>query len=552
MTESATIQAAKKISPIWLIPLLALFVGAWMLLQYQLDKGQTIYIKMANAEGIVAGKTEIKVRSVKIGVVDAIRLGDSRDHVIVRAQIDKHYDSLLTEDAKIWVVRPRIDETGVSGFSTLLSGVYLEFSPGESKRTVIRFDLLDEPALIGNDVEGARFKLSSRNAEVLEVGTGVYYKGYKIGQIETAHFDWDKQQMRYGLFINAPYENLVTLNTVFWVQSGIEVDLSADGISVKTGSLSKLIKGGISLGIPDGDAPGPLVSEGHTFSLSESYNAALEQRFYDFEHYLIQFEQSIRGLREGAPVEYRGMRIGTVEQVPAQVLIDGAPAHFSDSSVSVPVLIRVEFGRLYRDTQMAREYWSNSLQGWLNQGLRASLKPGNLLTGAVYVDLDMYPDMEPGVLGKRGDFTVFPSTSSGISALANQVNDVLNKVKNLQIESSLEQFEQTMANYEALATDMRTFMNDPSTRTLATDISKDMADISQSMRQFEESMEQFEITMASFQNGSQMYQEMQSTLEQVRRLMDELQPLSRGLNEQPNMLIFDKELAKDPTPRSKD
>ncbi|MEO2268461.1 intermembrane transport protein PqiB [Pseudoalteromonas sp. YIC-656] len=552
MTESATIQAAKKISPIWLIPLLALFVGAWMLLQYQLDKGQTIYIKMANAEGIVAGKTEIKVRSVKIGVVDAIRLGDSRDHVIVRAQIDKHYDSLLTEDAKIWVVRPRIDETGVSGFSTLLSGVYLEFSPGESTRTVIRFDLLDEPALIGNDVEGARFKLSSRNAEVLEVGTGVYYKGYKIGQIETAHFDWDKQQMRYGLFINAPYENLVTLNTVFWVQSGIEVDLSADGISVKTGSLSKLIKGGISLGIPDGDAPGPLVSEGHTFSLSESYNAALEQRFYDFEHYLIQFEQSIRGLREGAPVEYRGMRIGTVEQVPAQVLIDGAPAHFSDSSVSVPVLIRVEFGRLYRDTQMAREYWSNSLQGWLNQGLRASLKPGNLLTGAVYVDLDMYPDMEPGVLGKRGDFTVFPSTSSGISALANQVNDVLNKVKNLQIESSLEQFEQTMANYEALATDMRTFMNDPSTRTLATDISKDMADISQSMRQFEESMEQFEITMASFQNGSQMYQEMQSTLEQVRRLMDELQPLSRGLNEQPNMLIFDKELAKDPTPRSKD
>ncbi|WP_462159858.1 intermembrane transport protein PqiB [Pseudoalteromonas sp. GB56] len=552
MTESATIQAAKKISPIWLIPLLALFVGAWMLLQYQLDKGQTIYIKMANAEGIVAGKTEIKVRSVKIGVVDAIRLGDSRDHVIVRAQIDKHYDSLLTEDAKIWVVRPRIDETGVSGFSTLLSGVYLEFSPGESKRTVIRFNLLDEPALIGNDVEGARFKLSSRNAEVLEVGTGVYYKGYKVGQIETANFEWDKQQMRYGLFINAPYENLVTLNTIFWVQSGIEVDLSADGISVKTGSLSKLIKGGISLGIPDGDAPGPLVSEGHTFSLSESYSSALEQRFYDFEHYLIQFEQSIRGLREGAPVEYRGMRVGTVEQVPAQVLIDGAPAHFSDSSVSVPVLIRIEFGRLYRDTQMAREYWSNSLQGWLNQGLRASLKPGNLLTGAVYVDLDMYPDMEPGVLAKRGDFTVFPSTSSGISALANQVNDVLNKVKNLQVESSLEQFEQTMANYEALATDMRTFMNDPSTRTLAADISKDMADISQSMRQFEESMEQFEITMASFQNGSQMYQELQSTLEQVRRLMDELQPLSRGLNEQPNMLIFDKDLAKDPTPRSKD
>ncbi|MFY8275226.1 intermembrane transport protein PqiB [Pseudoalteromonas sp. SSDWG2] len=552
MTNSAYIKAAKKISPIWLIPLLALFVGAWMLLQYQMDKGQTIYIKMANADGIVAGKTEIKVRSVKIGTVTAIRLGNTRDHVLVQAQVEKHYESLLTEDAKIWVVRPRIDETGISGFSTLLSGVYFEFAPGESERTVIRFELLEEPALIGNDVKGTRFKLSSQNAEVMDVGTGVFYKGYKVGQIETAQFDASQQQMHYGIFIDAPYETLITLNTIFWVHSGIEVDLSADGINVKTGSLSKLIKGGVSLGIPEGDAPGPAVSEGHTFSLSESYNAALEQRFYDYEHYLIQFEQSVRGLREGAPVEYRGMRIGTVEQVPAQVMIDGAPAHFSDTSVSVPVLIRIEFGRLYRDTQMAREFWTDNLQGWLDQGLRASLKPGNLLTGAIYVDLDMYPDLGPGLLSNRGEFTVFPSTSSGISALANQLNDVLNKVKDLKLEDSLGQFEQTMASYDALAKDMRTFINDPATRDLSADISKDMADISKSMRQFEQSMEQFEITMASFQNGSQMYHEMQSTMEQVRRLMDELQPFSRELNEQPNMLIFDKETSQDPTPRSKD
>lgn len=552
MTKPAYIQAAARISPIWLIPLLALFVGAWMLLEYQLDKGQTIYIKMAQAEGIIAGKTEIKVRSVKIGTVDAIRLANERDHVIVRAQIDKHYDSLLSEDAKMWVVKPRIDETGVSGFSTLLSGVYIEFAPGESKELVNRFELQEEPALIGNDVEGARYKLSSRNAEVLDVGTGVYFKGYLIGQIETAHFDWEQQVMRYGLFINAPYENLVTLNTVFWVQSGLEVNLDADGISIKTGSLSKLLKGGISLGIPEDNSPGPMVKEGHTFSLSESYSKALEQRFYDFDHYLVQFEQSIRGLREGAPVEYRGMRIGTVEQVPAEVIIDGAPAHFGGTSNAVPVLLRIEYGRLYRDTQQAREYWQSRVEGWLAQGLRASLKPGNLLTGAVYVDLDMYPDAEPAVLTKRGKYTVFPSTSSGISALANQLNDVLNKVKNLKVEQSLSQFEQTMANYEALAADMRTFINEPATRALPGDISKDMADISQSMRQFEQSMEQFELTMASFQNGSGMYQELQSTLQQVQRLMDELQPLSRGLSEQPNMLIFDKELPVDPTPRSKD
>ena len=134
MSEAAKIKTAPNISAIWIIPLVALLIGAWMLYQYQANQGTTIYIKMPHAEGIVAGKTEIKVRSVKIGQVDHVRLSDKQNSVIARAQIDKHYEDLLTDDAKIWVVKPRIDDTGISGMSTLLSGVYLEFSPGESKK----------------------------------------------------------------------------------------------------------------------------------------------------------------------------------------------------------------------------------------------------------------------------------------------------------------------------------------------------------------------------------------------------------------------------------
>ena len=250
MTKTANVAQKTRISAIWIIPVVALLVGIWMLYQYQLNKGQTIYISMPQAEGIVAGKTEIKVRSVKIGQIDHVRLSDSQDSVIARAQIDKNYDNLLTEDARIWVVKPRIDETGISGMSTLLSGVYLEFSPGESKQLKKQFKLQEEPALIGKDVQGGRFKLLSYNAEVLDVSTGIFFKNYKIGQIETATFDWKNQAMQYGIFIKAPYENLITLNSIFWVNSGIEIDLSADGININTGSLSKLLKGGISVGLP--------------------------------------------------------------------------------------------------------------------------------------------------------------------------------------------------------------------------------------------------------------------------------------------------------------
>ena len=549
MTKTANVAQKSSISAIWIIPVVALFVGVWMLYQYQLNKGQTIYITMPQAEGIIAGKTEIKVRSVKIGQIDHVRLSDSQDSVIARAQIDKNYDNLLTEDASIWVVKPRIDETGISGMSTLLSGVYLELSPGESNRLKKRFTLQEEPALIGKHVQGGRFKLLSYNAEVLDVSTGIFFKNYKIGQIETATFDWKNQAMQYGIFIKAPYENLITLNSIFWVNSGIEIDLSADGININTGSLSKLLKGGISVGLPDQQAPGDLAQDGHSFSLSQSYKQALEERFYDFDYYLIEFEQSIRGLRVGAPVEYRGTRVGTVVEAPANVIIDGKPAHFRAKNTAVPVLIKVEYGRLYHITSVAKEYWETSVNEWIENGMRASLKPGNLLTGAVYVDFDFYTDTPKSELKKLAQYDVFPSVSSGITVLADQVSDVLNKVNNLKIEDSLAKMQTTFSEYQALASEMRTLLNKPDTQNLPGDFNRNLEKITKSMEQFEITMRQFDKTMASYQAGSQMHYQLEQTLLQIKRLTEEFQPLTRGLNEQPNMLIFDKSLPNDPQPR---
>ncbi|WP_394189899.1 intermembrane transport protein PqiB [Pseudoalteromonas atlantica] len=549
MSETANVKQEPRISAIWIIPIIALFVGAWMLYQYQTNKGATIYITMTQAEGIIAGKTEIKVRSVKIGQIDHIRLSDDKNSVIARAQIEKHYDSLMTEDATIWVVKPRIDETGISGMSTLLSGVYLEFAPGESKQIKEHFILQDEPALIGKDVKGGRFVLQSYDAEVMDVSTSIYYKNYKIGQVETATFDWKNQAMKYGIFINEPYQNLITLNSIFWVNAGVEIDLSADGINVNTGSLSKLLKGGISVGLPEQQAPGDIANDGHAFSLSKSYKHALEERFYDFDYYLIEFEQSIRGLRPGAPVEYRGMRVGTVVEAPANVMIDGVPAHFRTDNTAVPALIKVEYGRIYHDSNQARDFWRSNVEGWIKNGLRASLKPGNLLTGAVYVDFDIYNDADDAKLTTVSQYQVFPSVSSGITVLADQVSDVLNKVNNLKIEDSLAQMQSTFTDYQALANEMRDLLNQQDTQNLPGDINRNFAEMTKSMQQFDVTMKQFEKTMASYQQGSQFHHQLQQTLSEFKRLSEELQPLTRGLNEQPNMFIFDKSLPADPTPR---
>ncbi|PID42003.1 MAG: mammalian cell entry protein [Proteobacteria bacterium] len=543
MTQTAQVKSASRISFVWFIPLLALFIGGWMAVQYQRDKGKTIYITMAQADTITAGKTQIKVRSVQIGLVDEIRLADDRKQVVVKATIEKDYANLLTEDSAIWLVKPRVGETGISGLGTLLSGVYLELDPGTSGRLTDQFALQAEPSLISSDIKGQRFKLNSKGSQVLSAGTGIFYEGYKIGEIETSEFDWQRQSMRYGIFIYEPYPNLVTSNVVFWINSGIELDLSADGVSINTGPLSKILSGGISVGLPEHTQPGKTVQAGHEFTLSSSYKTALAQRFNDFEYYIVLFNQSLRGLKAGAPVEYRGLRIGTVVEAPAMILVDGKPSYLNVDMDELPTLIKIEYGRIYHDVEMARNYWKSSIQESLQSGLRASLKPGNLLTGAMYVDLDIYPDAPPEQLARLGEYNVFPSVSSGISALTNQVSGILNKVKHLEVEKSLATLDHTLAEYRQLAKDLRQLANQPATAALPKNLTRDMAEITQSMRQFKQ-------TMASFQQGSALQQQITQTLQQMQAMLAELQTLSKGLNNQPNMLIFDKNLPEDPIPRS--
>ena len=394
MSPTAAISKKRTLSPIWIIPLIAVFVASWMFYQYQQSQGTTIYITMPNAEGVIPGKTEIKVRSVKMGVIAQVRLAEDQTTVVARAVIDKDYEHLLNQDAKIWIVKTRIDETGISGLNTLLSGVYFEFLPGESDARTRQFTLLDTPPQIPDNIKGQRYLLTSKNTNVIDVGTTIYYNGYSVGQVETAKFDWQQQIMRYGIFIRSPYENLVTENVVFWVNSAIEVDLSADGINFKTSSLAKMLKGGISFAIPEGEKPDALAKQNQTFRLNSDYQKALEHRYDEYDYYVIQFEQSIRGLTPGAPVEYRGIRIGTVEEAPAMLVIDNRPAHFSTDSTAVPVKIKIEYKRIFHDTKIAKEFWQNSLDGWIEKGLRASLKTGNLLTGSIYIDFDLYMDYD--------------------------------------------------------------------------------------------------------------------------------------------------------------
>jgi paraquat-inducible protein B len=107
-----------RIQLVWLVPIIAVLIGGWLAVKAVIDKGPTITISFATGEGLEAGKTKIKFKNVDIGTVTRVVLSPDHSHVIARAELAKDASSLLVDDTRFWVVRPRISGGTVSGIGT--------------------------------------------------------------------------------------------------------------------------------------------------------------------------------------------------------------------------------------------------------------------------------------------------------------------------------------------------------------------------------------------------------------------------------------------------
>ena len=129
--EAVVQSRFSQFSIVWIIPLVAALIGAWLIYKAQSEKGPTISIAFQTAEGLEAGKTKIKYKEVDLGQVQKISLHPDLSQVIVTAKLLKQAEDLVSENTRFWVVRARINVSGVSGIGTLFSGVYIGMDPGK-------------------------------------------------------------------------------------------------------------------------------------------------------------------------------------------------------------------------------------------------------------------------------------------------------------------------------------------------------------------------------------------------------------------------------------
>lgn len=440
----AKIQKKSGISTVWLIPIVAAFIGAFLAYKAISEQGPSITIHFKSAEGLVAGKTKIKFKDVEMGQVTAIEVSPDLSHVIVTAQLVNGAEKYLTEKTRFWVVTARVAAGEVSGLSTLFSGAYIGMDPvldGESAREYVGLEI---PPPITTTESGKNFILKSPTLGSLDVGSPVYYRKFRVGQVVSYLLNEDGNSVSIKIFIQSAYQNLVKNNTRFWNAGGLDVSIGAEGVKVDTESLVSLLIGGIAFDSPANLESDSIAKEGHEFQLFVNKELAFAKTYQLITKWLLHFDSSVKGLAPGSPVEFRGIQIGQVLDVKIDMDIENA-------DIRIPVLIEIERERFLSEEQLKLTSPNNNATDVLvEKGLRAQLRTANLLTGKLVVELDFFPNAPAAKINWDGQYPEFPTIPASMEEITASITQVLNKLDKLPIEKIGKDLSKTIENAERL------------------------------------------------------------------------------------------------------
>lgn len=410
----AYVDASRRFSLVWLIPLVTLLAAAWLGYHTYSQRGPLVTIVFETAEGLEAGRTRVNFKDVDIGVVETISLSPDLKRVLVEARLRADIQPYLNDKTRFWVVRPRLSSAGISGLETLVGGTYIAADLATDGTDTDRFEGLEAPPTVSASDAGRTFRLQAKRLGSLRVGSPVYYLGIEVGRVVDFNLA-ATGGVTLHVFVDAPHDQRVRGHTRFWNASGIDVRFDADGVSVVADSLASILLGGIAFGDPEGSGDSDPATEMDEFTLHVDEQAAFAERFALREDWELDFVGSVRGLSPGAPVEFRGIRIGEVVDVALEIADD-------KRSTRVPVRIAIEPERMGINPDPGappaigpreRDLWDELV----SNGLRAQLKTGNLLAGSLYVDLDFYPEDEARTIDWETALPALPTVPTPLDEL---------------------------------------------------------------------------------------------------------------------------------------
>ncbi|KCB50416.1 hypothetical protein L537_1600 [Bordetella hinzii 1277] len=523
-----------RISWIWLVPLVAALAGLSLVVRTWMQAGPEISIEFNTAEGLEVGKTQLRYKDVTIGTVKGIHFNADRSKVVVEAELAKEVQNMAREGTNFWVVRPRLGISGVSGLGTLLSGAYIGVDAVGDPETLDRkaskthFVGLETPPPVAHDRPGKRFTLRANDLGSLDIGSPVYYRRISVGQVVGYALSEDGKAVDVQVFVDAPNDRFVTEGARFWNASGVDFSVNADGLKVRTQSLVSVAVGGVAFdNVVERD--GGEAQANSRFQLYGSEAAAKANTDGTPFRIRMRFDQSVRGLSVGAPIDFQGISLGEVTHV--AIDFDGSKKRFYgvvDATI-YPERLGSLFDEIVRSVQ--RDMGSKdlapgrTLSVLVKYGLRAQLRSANLLTGQMYVVLDHFPHVKP-VDYEVTEPANIPTIPGQFDQLQEQIGSIVAKIEKIPFDQIGQDLRNTLA----------------STSKLMTRLDKDLApDAAAMMKEARRSLAQINELLSSDSalpvNAERSMQELSRAARSLRNLADFLQAnpqsLLRGRGEDP-------------------
>ena len=521
----AVAKKRTRLSAVWIIPIVAAVAGAWVAVTRIMGEGPKITIVFRSAEGLEAGKTKIEYNGVEVGTLTTVRLSDDHRHVITTAQMEPKTESLLVDDTHFWVVRPRISGANVSGLGTLLSGAYVGMEIGESQKAKRRYEALETPPVVTTDIPGRYFVLETSDLGSLDVGTPLFFRRLQVGQVVSYELDKNGGALSVKVFVKAPYDQYVNPDTRFWNASGIDVSLSASGLSVQTQSMLSILIGGIAFETPASDPPLPPAEANTSFTLFSGRAEAFKPSARDPQSYVVVFRQSVRGLAPGAPVEFRGIPIGEVTRIDARV--DTQTFEFS-SPVTIVLdaqRLGVKVEKLPSGTDLAavRRKLVDSL---VAHGVRAQLQSGNLLTGALFVSFDFFPDAPPVAVDWSQTPPQLPTAPGQLEAIEASATSIVKKIDQIPFKEIGDDLQSIMKKLDQVPI-----------KGIGDDLHKAIGDLDQTLVSGRSTLDNANKLV---EPDSALTADLSNTLQEVTRAARSLRVLADYLERHPEALIRGK------------
>lgn len=509
-----------KPSLIWIIPIVALLIAFSLALKAYLNTGPVIEVSFRTAEGIEAGKTTVRYRQVNVGLVREIDLSEDRSHIIAKIELRKDASNFATQDSRFWVVRPRVGASGVSGIDTLLSGAYIEVDGGKSDVKTTSFKGLETPPVVTSDVPGKVFFLKAQDLGSLDFGSPIYYRKINVGQVTSYQLADDGKSVELQTFIKSPYDKFVTTDARFWQASGVDVNLNASGFSLNTQSLASILSGGIAFGYPE-NSDAPPAANKTKFELFDSEKLALKEPDLNPRQIIMYFNESLRGLSVGAPIDFMGVEVGNVKKINTEF-------YNNHSQIRMRVDAEVYPSRIAGGHELDPQ--GTVFKQFVERGWRAQMRTGNLLTGQNYISFDLFPKAKYATTIRRNNNVVeVPTTPTELKGLQAQVSQIADNVSKFPLVEIGQDVRQTLANLDKTIKSSKSLV-DQLDGKVAPNLQATLDDV-------RKTVQSSETILAS---DAPLQQDLRRALQQITRAAASLQLMADQIEQNPESLIRGK------------